>query len=162
MLGFHWLLPERRAATPWAARSGRSGGSCQRSCYVCQFSVARNRCRIDAKHGDHFLQADFQVVVSKAREHTVLVQAHCPSRFRYNPNTCRSLFAKAETHLPGKHVLRFPRIPNAQTFETRRTQTMRRKIDRQATDEDGGRRDENRRACSIFIDYFVINASLPR
>jgi len=26
-----------------------------------------------------------QVVVSKAREHTVLVQAHCPSRFRYNP-----------------------------------------------------------------------------
>jgi hypothetical protein len=28
------------------------------SCYVCHFSVARNRCRIDAKHGDHFLQAD--------------------------------------------------------------------------------------------------------
>jgi hypothetical protein len=28
-----------------------------------------------------------QVVVSKAREHTVLVQAHCPSRFRYNPKT---------------------------------------------------------------------------
>jgi hypothetical protein len=58
VLGFHWLLPERRPATPWAARSGRSGGSCQRSCYVCQFSVARNRCGIDAKHGDHFLQAD--------------------------------------------------------------------------------------------------------
>src|SRR6516164_6330930 len=32
-----------------------------------------------------------------------------------------------------------------------RTGTMRRKIDRQATDEDGGRRDENRRACSIFL-----------
>ena len=94
---------------------------------------------------------DFQVVVSKAREHTVLVQAHCPSRFRYNPNTCRSLSAKAETHLPGKHVLRFPRIPNAQTFETRRTGTMRRKMDRQAADEDGGRRDENRRACFIFL-----------
>src|SRR6202008_5171366 len=30
-----------------------------------------------------------QVVVSKAREHTVLVQAHCPSRFRYNPKTSR-------------------------------------------------------------------------
>jgi hypothetical protein len=28
-----------------------------------------------------------QVVVSKAREHTVLVQAHCLSRFRYNPKT---------------------------------------------------------------------------
>ena len=65
------------------------------------------------------------------------------ARFRYNPNTCRSLSAKAETHLPGKHVLRFPRIPNAQTLETRRTGTMRRKIDRQATDEDGGRLDEN-------------------
>jgi len=39
---------------------------------------------------------------------------------------------------------------------------MRRKIYRQATDEDGGRRDENSRAYSIFIDYFVINASLPR
>jgi hypothetical protein len=32
-------------------------GSCQRSCYVCHFRVARNRSRIDAKHGDHFLQA---------------------------------------------------------------------------------------------------------
>jgi len=28
---------------------------------------------------------------------------------------------------------------------------MRRKIDRQATDEDGGRRDKNRRACFIFL-----------
>jgi len=44
-----------------------------------------------------------------------------------------------------------PRSDNAQTFETRRTGTMRRKIDRQATDEDGGRRDENRKACSIFL-----------
>src|SRR5712671_5730580 len=26
-------------------------------------------------------------VVSEAREHTALVQAHCPSRFRYNPKT---------------------------------------------------------------------------
>ena len=40
---------------------------------------------------------------------------------------------------------------------------MRRKIDRQATDEDGGRRDENRQGLLYFsIDYFVINASLPR
>jgi len=38
----------------------------------------------------------------------------------------------------------------------------RRKIYRQATGEDGGRRDENRRTCSIFLDYLVINASLPR
>jgi hypothetical protein len=35
---------------------------------------------------------------------------------------------------------------------------MRRKIYRQATDEDDGRRDENRKICSS-IDYFVINAS---
>ena len=32
-----------------------------------------------------------QVVVSKAREHTVLVQAHCLSRFRYNPKTYQDL-----------------------------------------------------------------------
>ena len=33
---------------------------------------------------------------------------------------------------------------------------------RPATHEDGGRRDENRWICPISIDYFVINASLPR
>jgi len=35
-----------------------------------------------------------QVVVSKARERTVLVQAHCPSRFRYNSKTYRDLRKK--------------------------------------------------------------------
>jgi hypothetical protein len=39
---------------------------------------------------------------------------------------------------------------------------MRRKIYRQVADEDGGRRDENPKACSIFTNYFVTNASLPR
>src|SRR4029077_19820486 len=109
---------------------------------VIAVSLRTHKCT----HADKYTQG---CLCTEAREHTVLVQAHCPSRFRYNPNSCRSLSAKAETHLPGKHVLRL--IPNAQTFETRRTGTMRRKIDRQATDEDGGRRDENRRACFIFL-----------
>jgi hypothetical protein len=34
-----------------------------------------------------------QVVISKAREHTVLVHAHCPSRFRYKPKSNRDLVA---------------------------------------------------------------------
>ena len=58
---FPLATPGTEACDARAARSGRSGGSCQRSCYVCHFSVARNRCRIDAKHGDHFLQADMNV-----------------------------------------------------------------------------------------------------
>jgi len=36
---------------------------------------------------------------------------------------------------------------------------MRRKIYRQATDEDGGRRDQNCGIVLFSIDYFVINAA---
>jgi hypothetical protein len=39
---------------------------------------------------------------------------------------------------------------------------MRRKIYRPATHEDGGRRDETAEFALFSIDYFVINASLPR
>jgi hypothetical protein len=42
-----------------------------------------HRARVRRKIAGGFLQ----VVVSTAREHTMLVQAHCPSRFRYNPKT---------------------------------------------------------------------------
>ncbi len=36
--------------------------------------------------------------MSEAREHSVLVQAHCPSRFRYKPKTTQELNGLLETH----------------------------------------------------------------